>query len=303
MQLPLVSVVMSVKNGGKNLTNTINSILCQENVDFEFIIVNDGSNDNTLLTLNSLAKNDKRLKILSWEGVGLTRSLIRACQHASGEFIARQDANDYSLPSRLYTQANYLASNSNATMCSTYVRFITQEGVTAMTNSSTSRPDPKGFTGTIHGSVMFRKSAYLQVGGYRQEFYYAQDVDLWSRLVEIGEHLVVPDILYENCLIPGSISGSKKKEQDMFFRFIVEASELRRSGGSEKPTLIKASKFSEKCQETSRSTVNNAAGAYFIASCLLNKYPSIAKKYLEMTIQSNPFHIRARLKLSKLKCI
>jgi len=302
--LPFVSVVMSVRNGGNDLKRTIHSVLAQKDLDFEFIIVDDGSTDETNAVLREIASDDHRLKVYSWDGVGLTRSLIRACDLAQGEFIARQDANDYSLPNRLFTQATYLACNPNATMCSTYVRFITREGITALTNQPSSEyPDPNGFTGTIHGSVMFRKTSYDQVGGYRHEFYYAQDVDLWSRLVELGDHLVVPDILYENCLLPDSISGTKKKEQESFFKFIVAASEARRSGKSDQVILAKASRYSLKCQNKSRLNKRNAHGAYFIASCLLNTYPNVAKKYLEMTLQSNPFHIRARLKLSKLKCI
>jgi glycosyltransferase involved in cell wall biosynthesis len=302
MQLPLVSVVMSVRNGAPNLKKTIYSVLNQEGLEFEFIVVDDGSSDETNAILQEIASDDHRLKVFSWDGIGLTRSLIQACNLAKGEFIARQDANDYSLPRRLVAQATCLACNPSATMCSSYVRFITQEGIIALTNhSSTEHPDPNGFTGTIHGSVMFRKKSYEQVGGYRHEFYYAQDVDLWSRLIEIGSHLVVPDILYENCLMPGSISGTKKKEQETFFKFIVEASEARRSGKTDQPALFKASRYSKKCQNKSMSNKNLASGAYFIASCLIKSYPSVAKKYLEMAIQSNPFHIRARLKLSQLK--
>jgi glycosyltransferase involved in cell wall biosynthesis len=303
MQLPLVSVVMSVRNGGEKLLDTVNSILHQEGLDFEFIIANDGSTDDTQLILNDLASKDQRIRILEWEGIGLTKSLVKACEYARGDFIARQDVSDYSLPNRLLAQAKCLESNINASMCSTHVRFITPEGVTALTSNPSPSPDSDGLIGTIHGSVMFRKSSYQRVGGYRTEFYYAQDVDLWSRLVEVGDHLIIPTILYENCLSPGSISGTRKKEQAILFKLIVEASAARRSGKSEQDFLVKAFQYSLKCQNTSNRLGNQAGGAYFIASCLIQEYPSIAKQYLEIAIKLKPFHIRARLKLSQLKCV
>ena len=102
---------------------------------------------------------------------------------------------------------------------------------------------------------------------------------------------------------PCSISGSRKNEQAVFFRFIVEATNARRSGTSDKIALMKALKYSEVCQKKSNKSGNPAGGAYFIASCLIKTYPLLAKKYLEMALQTNPFHIRARLKLSQLKCV
>ena len=85
MQLPLVSVVMSVRNGGKNLARTIDSVLCQEGVELEFIVVNDGSTDDTQVILNELAAKDPRIKLFSWDGIGLTKSLKKACLHANGQ--------------------------------------------------------------------------------------------------------------------------------------------------------------------------------------------------------------------------
>ena len=299
MHLPLVSVVMSVRNAGKKVLGSIYSILDQENVNLELIVVNDGSTDETGTVLASIAQKDPRINVLSREARGLTASLIEGCEHAQGEFIARQDAYDYSMPERLSVQAYFLAARPSASMCSSHVRFITEERVTVLVNSVQVVKFETRFTGIIHGSVMFRKKDYEKVGGYRREFYYAQDVDLWSRLIEVGDHIAVPKILYENCIYPGSISGSRKKEQTKFHQFIVAASKARRSGKQENVWLARASTFSKHCQSAIK-TKNTSSGAYFIGACLINTHPSLAKKYLLMSLDSNPFHLRARLKILRL---
>jgi glycosyltransferase involved in cell wall biosynthesis len=300
MNLPFVSVVMSVRNVGDRVKDTIASIQQQENVAFEFLIVNDGSTDGTLDVLKKIQQTDPRIRILDCAPRGLTKALIEACQLARGDFIARQDAYDYSTQERLLTQASALAANPRATMISSHVRFITQERETVFISSPKAWELSKDLKGVIHGSVMFRKSDYLRVGGYRSEFYYAQDVDLWSRLIEIGDHIFVSDILYENCLFPGSISGSRKREQTKLHRLILQASEARQLGHDEARWLNKAAAFSEKCQHQKTNKKDLGKGSYFIAACLIETNPELAKKYLELTLENDPFHLRARLRLLKL---
>ena len=105
-----ISVVMSVHNGGSDLADTMNSILSQERVQLEFIVVNDGSTDQTGQILDEYMRRDNRVRVIHQENTGLTRALIRGCAAATGEFIARQDAGDRSLPGRLRLQADTLAA-------------------------------------------------------------------------------------------------------------------------------------------------------------------------------------------------
>jgi glycosyltransferase involved in cell wall biosynthesis len=301
MHLPLVSVVMSVRNGGIKLNETIRSVLEQECIDFEFILIDDGSTDDTRRVLTEFAARDPRIRLLIRDGRGLTISLIEGCEEARGQFIARQDAYDYSMPGRLRRQADVLQTQPTASMCSSHVRFITEEKVTLPIQTHTESAARDGLSGIIHGSTMFRKSDYIKAGGYRKEFYYAQDVDLWSRLVEVGRHIIIPELLYENCIYPGSISGSRKKEQTTLHSFIVGATQSRKVGKNEDKWLAKASYFSEKYRIASMKRTNNSSGAYFIGACLLNKHPVLAKKYLQMSLQSNPLNLRARLKILNLR--
>jgi glycosyltransferase involved in cell wall biosynthesis len=301
MNDPLISVVMGVHNGGKRLLDTIDSVLNQQGVDLELIVVDDGSSDDTLDILKKVAIRDNRLQFITRERRGLTVSLIEGCAMAKGKFIARQDANDISLPGRLETQAKALLSSDNVSLCSTYVRFVTEEGITALTACTDPKQSINGLKGIIHGSTMMSRKHYEAVGGYRKSFYYAQDVDLWSRLLEIGDHVIIPEIYYEALLYSSSISGSCKKEQERFFFFILSATKSRQDGKSEEVWLNKAELYSQKCKSSKNSSRKVANGAYFIGACLSQHNPSLAKKYFWLAIKYDPTHLRARLKLAALR--
>lgn len=299
--MSLVSVIMSVRNGGKEIEKTIESVTSQQGIRFEFIIVNDGSDDNTSEILHRISKQDSRLKVLDRGKRGITESLIEACNQAQGDYLARQDANDTSLKGRLCAQQLALNEDESASMCSTQVRFVTREGEVAMqtTAHSVSKYD---FSGIIHGSVMMRTEKYHQVGGYRPEFYFAQDIDLWSRLVEVGKHISIPSTYYEGMLFSSSISGSKKKEQERFLYYVKNATSSRRSGRSEQKWIEQAKQFSTKCRQAKNNQKKVGDGAYFIASCIEARNPELACHYLEEALKANPTHMRARLRLAKLRC-
>lgn len=288
MPLPTVSVVMGVKNAEDGIAKTIHSVLSQDGVDLEFIIINDGSTDSTEQLVQHIATHDNRIKLISQENRGLTASLIEGCRLAKGEYIARQDANDISLPGRFKTQTNILEKNKEVSFCSTFVRHITKEGISGLVTKC---------EGIIHGSVMMRRNRYMESGGYRPQFYYAQDIDLWSRLLENGSHISIPEIYYEGLLFPDSITGSKSTEQRKFLNIIRKASKARKKDGNDHYWLKKAESLSLQCRKTKGKISRYADGAYFIGACLLEHNPSVAKRYFEEAIGYNQRHLRARLKL------
>ncbi|MFN9644470.1 MAG: glycosyltransferase family 2 protein [Cyanobacteriota bacterium] len=297
MHSPLVSVVMSVRNGGNKVVESIGSILTQRDIDLELILINDGSDDDTLSILLELVKGDSRIRFLDRPPRGLTESLIEGCAEAKGKFIARQDAFDYSMPERLRIQAFSLEKEPTASLCTSNVRFITEERASIFVQSPPEGNFEQGLSGIIHGSTMFRKSHYTRAGGYRKEFYYAQDVDLWSRLLELGKHIVVPQVLYENCVYPTSISGTRTSEQRKLHAFIVNATRARRTGCSEDIWLKKAERFSQRCRKGLGKKSNPSKGAYFIGSCLSDHDPVLAHKYLQISLKYNPLNLRARFKM------
>ena len=126
--LPDISIVMSVYNGADRLRETMESVLSQEGVSLEFIIVDDGSTDGSDVTLGNYARHDARVRILHQENQGLTRALIRGCEAAKGKYIARQDAGDISLPFRLHLQKAVLDQHEDCAFVSCWTSDDWPEG-------------------------------------------------------------------------------------------------------------------------------------------------------------------------------
>jgi GT2 family glycosyltransferase len=184
------------------------------------------------------------------------------------------------------------------------VRLLVPEGATLTVNAPDEASLADGLTGPAHhGAVMMRRSVYEQVGGYRLAFHYAQDIDLWTRLVELGRHRIVPLILYEATVAPTSISGSRRKEQEQFHSYIVNLTHARRQGLSESSWLAKAEALSVNCKTSPAKGRRQGAanGAYFIGACLEKDHPQLAAKYFKQALDLNPLHMKARLKLFSLR--
>jgi glycosyltransferase involved in cell wall biosynthesis len=299
-QNPEISVVMSVHNGANKLLRSMDSILKQEGVDFEFIIVDDGSADDSLTILEKYSGRDKRIRVISQEHQGLTRALIRGCSMARGNYIARQDVGDFSLPHRLCRQSELLNENQDAVLVSCGIRFVGPEEEFIFEQFRNSE-DPTQDLLTLdvfkvrapfHGSTMFRRSEYISVGGYRSEFFFAQDFDLWTRLVERGGHIVCQEVLYQAEISVSSISSRHRRQQIRLKEMVLECSRLRRDGRDEKPCLEKVSKIRSNPERRYR-WISKASTLYFIGSSLVRRGDPSAKKYLWQTVKMFPLHLKA----------
>jgi glycosyltransferase involved in cell wall biosynthesis len=306
MAAPEVSVVMSVYNNADDLDLSVNSILSQEGVDFEFIVIDDGSSDGSSAMLDAFAARDARMRVIHQENMGLTRALIRGCNEARGQFIARHDADDISLPGRLMIQAQMLHEHANLAFVSSWADWIGPVG--EMLFEEKTGGDHESLTRLLlyekqgpaaHGSVMFRKSAYTVCGGYRKAFYYAQDVDLWLRMGHVGQLGYVQKSLYRYKVSLESISGSSGDLQSKFSRLAHECHEARLKGADETELLGKAEKL---CMDRSgKSCVNSTqAMAYFIGRCLLSNADKRAASYFWLVIRKRPWHLLAWLSLLQI---
>lgn len=220
LPLPLVSVVMSVYNGRPYLVKAVKSILAQTFRDFEFIIIDDGSTDGSIEDLKRYAAHDSRIRLVIQENRGLTKSLNTGLKLACGKYIARMDADDISLPTRLQKQVAYLENNPSIAAVGCFAIIIDELGLKiARWNLFTSHKEidnhnMKGLGGgIIHPSVMMRKEIVISIGGYNDDLIVAQDFDLWLRLAEVSKLANLPDycLLYRRQL--GSISIKKIEEQ------------------------------------------------------------------------------------------
>jgi len=211
---PAISVVMSVYNGEKYLRESIDSILNQSFKDFEFIIINDGSNDSSLEILLEYQAGDPRIAVVNQNNLGLTPSLNRAIRLARCEYIARQDADDISLASRLEKQHRFLKSHPQVAVVGCFGQVFNSEGIVApIGNLKLSARAMKRYlphkNPIMHGSVVMRKSPLAKVGYYRDFFRHSQDYDLWLRLSEHFDLAILPEPLYQYRVSADAVSVSR----------------------------------------------------------------------------------------------
>lgn len=298
---PTVSVVMGVYNGAESLTPSVQSILSQAHCDFELIVVDDGSKDDSGRILDELSAQDARLRVIHQDNTGLTRALIRGCAAAAGEFIARQDCGDVSAPGRLAAQVYCLRSRKDAVAVTCHTQFLVPGGEPLYVSKQSEDQLNVGLDiqegrqcrgPSHHGSVMMRRSAYEAVGGYRPEFYFAQDLDLWARMAELGRFAVLDEVLYQACLEPQSLSGMQSNEQRTLAELITRAGLARRAGQSEASVLGLASTIRPVARSGRAKRI--AAGNYFIGCCLRRTNPGAAVEYFRQAVNQDPWHWKAR---------
>jgi glycosyltransferase involved in cell wall biosynthesis len=186
--MPKVSVIISTYNGEAHLQEAIESILQQTYSDFEVIIVNDGSTDATGEILRNF--EDARIRILTNErNLGITASQNRAIAAATGEYLALMDHDDISLPHRLQTQVDFLNAHHDIGMLASNSFNINEKNEVLYTASFPT--DEVAFKWNtlvlacpnIHTTLMIRRSALEEVGGYGSAYKYAGDYELISNLI------------------------------------------------------------------------------------------------------------------------
>ncbi|MDD5453898.1 MAG: glycosyltransferase [Candidatus Ratteibacteria bacterium] len=226
--MPKVSVVMSLYNGKKYLMEAINSILNQTFRDFEFIIIDDGSDESVHNMLSTLA--DERIKLITNEkNIGLTASLNKGLFKASGEFIARQDADDMSEPSRFYEQVSYLDKHPEIGVVGTSTTIINENGEKVDYWDAVQNPMGLLKTGNrlTHGSVMLRRTVMDDIGKYDYHFKYAQDYEYWLRVSKKHQIRNIPVRLYQSRFHNRMLSTTKIKEQA---QYVICAQRMHKTG-------------------------------------------------------------------------
>ncbi len=190
---PLVSILMPVYNAADYLKQAVDSILQQTFEDFEFLIIDDGSTDQSLQILQFYATKDKRIKLTSRPNKGLVASLNEMISQAQGEFLARMDADDISLSDRLARQINFLESHPDVVCVGGAYELIDSKNRLLTTISvlcddeDIQKQALVGHTSLSHPTVVMRRTAVIQAGGYNPTMLPVEDLDLWLRLGEIGK--------------------------------------------------------------------------------------------------------------------
>jgi hypothetical protein len=209
--VPPVSVVLSVRNGGRDLPQALGTILNQSFTDFELIAINNGSTDGTRVYLNSIA--DPRVRVFHQEDKGLAAALNRGISLARGRYIARQDHDDLADPTRIAKQVAFLDANPEHGMVGTRATIWVGDKPTDRFHDHPTEDADVRFSLLfnnyfVHSSVMIRKAALDEVGVYttdrsRQP---PEDYELWSRIARRFRVANLPERLTVYRELPTSMS-------------------------------------------------------------------------------------------------
>ena len=221
MKDPEISVVMPVFNGSSTIKTAIDSILKQSYHDFELIIVDDGSTDNTVEIIKNY--QERRIKLICNKvKMGIASSLNRGLAAARGKYIARMDADDYSLPDRLLKEKVFLDNHPETGLIGSWVIIKnTISGAERLVKLPVSGKTTRQFVYKdnpfIHSSVMFRRELLPIVGMYNPDYCW-EDYDLWIRMLKVTQGMNLPEALvirYENSQ---NVTQTIKKAQAYYER-------------------------------------------------------------------------------------
>lgn len=215
MKTPRVSVLMPAYNSEKYIAEAIESVLNQTFSDFEFIIINDGSTDGTSQIVKEYAKQDKRIKFVNHsKNKGIVGVLNEGLDLATGEYIARMDSDDISLPTRFEKQIDYMDKHPECGVLGTWFQIF------GNINGVVKHPERIKLLNLLvnehvgHPTVMLRKSVIDKYDfRYNWDYRCAEDFELWSRMVLVTEIHNLPEVLLRYRWAETNISVVRSTEQ------------------------------------------------------------------------------------------
>lgn len=201
-QTPRISVVIPVYNAERYLEKALRSIQSQVGPAFEIIAVDDGSQDRSRGILDQIAEREPRLRVISRPNTGIVGALNDGLAAATGEFVARMDADDVALPGRFAAQIAYFDQHPECVALGTDILYTDPTGSPlirhrpALTHDAIVAQLLEANGGAIiHPTLMVRRAALEKVGGYRPEtLNFLEDLDLYLRLADLGQLANLPEI-------------------------------------------------------------------------------------------------------------
>lgn len=211
---PRVTILMPAYNAGKYIAAAIQSALDQTFADFELLIVDDGSFDDTVSVIEGF--DDDRIRLIRQEQGGVSAALNKGLQHAEGEYICRFDADDLCFPQRLARQVEFLDANPDYLLVGSDAEYISEDGEHLFNFRCAGHTHEEildklyRFCPFIHSAVMYRKAAILQAGGYSLLAHNFEDYLLWVRLVAAGRCHNLEEALIRVRINPASATIDEK---------------------------------------------------------------------------------------------
>ena len=237
-----ITVLMPCRNAERYIRETIDSVLVQTFRDFKFLIIDDGSDDQTSSIVDAYASRDARIKVVHRSpSAGVAASLNLGLSIAETKLVAQIHADDRMKPHRLERQIAFMQEHPEIAVASSFVHLINQEGRRVgvfrsefITHDSIDRCLRENhLIGFHHPAVIMRRDEIIEVGGYRN-ISCCEDLDLWNRLVESGHRILVqPEFLIDYRIHDTAISTKQSWTQMLQSRWIYDSMIRRRRGEPE----------------------------------------------------------------------
>jgi glycosyltransferase involved in cell wall biosynthesis len=282
---------MPAYNAGKYIGEAIASVLDQSFADFELLIIDDGSFDNTLSVIQGF--NDPRIRLLIQGNKGISAALNTGLQAAKGTYIARFDADDVCLPHRLARQVLFLDENPDYLVIGSDAEYIAENGEHLFDFKCAGHPYCELLDNLlrtcpfIHSAVMYRKDAILQAGGYCQDAHNFEDYLLWVKLVRTGKCCNLPEPLIKVRINPDSVTIDEQWRGKRFRRLkrqIIQRGSITRDESEELLSIIK----SQEIRKIKKGAYHALCGKKFLAD---NYRPAKARWHVTRAIHANPLRL------------
>ncbi len=231
---PSVSVVMPVFNGAETIGEAIQSVFHQTYEDWELLVVDDGSTDGTLVAAHSFT--DERVRVLAGSRRGFSWALNTGLRNARGKFLARLDADDIALPTRLETQLTFLDAHPEVALVGALAFYRQPTGGEFVPPRPGSHSEIQRFllrdNPFIHSSVVFRREILTTVGDYNTHYTADCDYDLWVRVASVYKTAIIQEPLVIYRLRHLSLARRRKRSRAILERSNIQLTALRLLGPS-----------------------------------------------------------------------
>jgi glycosyltransferase involved in cell wall biosynthesis len=238
---PKISIVCAWYQRADVIDLTLQSVLSQDFDDYEVILVNDGSPDPRVRERID-AHADPRLRVIHQANTGFVDAIRRAIEQSRGDYIAVQGSGDVSHPNRIREQAAILDARPEVGVVGSWFHSVSDDGARLPrkpnANDTTFETLVRSNVFT-HGEVMYRRSVYNDAGGYRSEFKFAQDIDLWLRAIRLCRFATVPMFLYDRYVRGDGVSYDADKRIEQIKLSILASRLAKASDDDEREALRK----------------------------------------------------------------
>lgn len=288
---PKVTVLMPAYNAAKYIYEAIASVLQQTFSDFELVIVNDGSTDDTVSIINSF--KDERIVLINQENAGIANALNTGLKHAKAPYIARFDADDICHPQRLEKQVAFLNDNPEYILVGSDLDYILENGdflfhfrCIAHTHEEIANK-LYYYCPFAHPAVMYRKESICQAGGYSVDAHNFEDYFLWAKIAHAGKFHNIPEPLLLYRLNPSSVTIDEKWRGKRFReikRRAIMSGVIIESEAAELLSIIK----NQDVRKIKEASYHALCGKKFLAN---NYQPVKARLHVKKAINIYPLRL------------